>query len=72
MVCTDVMGFSKNFEEKLIFHFQINWSGLPVLTLGKHPKNRGGPALKMLFSLRPVDLSRSKLRLEPRPPGPLP
>ena len=57
MVCTDVMDFSKNFSKKLIFRFQINWSGLPALTLGKRPKNRGGPALKMLFSLRPVDLS---------------
>ena len=52
MVCTDVMGFSKNFEEKLIFHFQINWSGLPVLTLGKHPKNRGGPALRNTVKFR--------------------
>ena len=57
MVCTDVMDFSKNFENKLIFHYQINWSGLPVLTLGKRPKNRGGLALKILLSLRPVDLS---------------
>ena len=52
MVCTDVMGFSKNFEEKLIFHLQINWSGLPVLTLGKHPKNRGGPALRNTVKFR--------------------
>ena len=58
------MGFSKNFEEKLIFHFQINWSqlrsGLPLLTLRKRPNNRGGPALKILLSLRPVTITITK------------
>lgn len=35
MVCTDVMGFSG----RLIFHFQINRSGRPVLTFWKRKKS---------------------------------
>ena len=35
MICTDVMGFSG----RLIFHFQINRSGRPVLTFGKRKKS---------------------------------
>ena len=32
------MGFSKIFEQRLIFHFRNDWFGSPVLSLREGPK----------------------------------
>ena len=36
---TGCNGFSENFEKRLVFYFQHDQSGWPVLTFGKHPQD---------------------------------